>query len=98
MVRTKLINEFKQAFKEVDFLLGPTAPSVAFKIGEHADDPLEMYLTDILTVAVNLVGVPAISIPAGSSQGLPVGLQLIAPQHADRSLLAAAKQTEELLV
>jgi aspartyl-tRNA(Asn)/glutamyl-tRNA(Gln) amidotransferase subunit A len=98
IVRTKLIEEFKQAFKEVDFLLGPTAPSIAFKIGEHADDPLEMYLTDILTVAVNLVGVPAISIPAGTSQGLPVGLQLIAPERHDRSLLAAAKQTEEILV
>ncbi len=97
IVRTKLANEFKQAFKDVDFLLGPTAPSVAFKIGEHAHDPLQMYLTDIMTVAVNLVGVPAISIPAGESRGLPVGLQIVAPQHHDRILLAAAKQTEEIL-
>lgn len=97
-VRTKLVEEFKNAFKEVDFLIGPTAPTVAFKIGEYVHDPLQMYLTDIMTVAVNLTGVPAISIPAGQSQGLPVGLQLVAPQHADRSLLAAAKQTEEILV
>ncbi len=97
IVRTKLANEFKQAFTEVDFLLGPTAPTVAFKIGEHAHDPLQMYLTDIMTVAVNLVGAPAISIPAGLSHGLPVGLQLIAPPREDRSLLAVAKQTEEIL-
>lgn len=96
-VRTKLINEFADAFRQVDFLLGPTAPTTAFKIGEHASDPLAMYLTDIMTVAVNLAGVPAISLPCGQSDGLPVGLQLIAPQRADRALLAIAKNTEELL-
>ena len=96
-VRTKLINEFNEAFKQVDFLLGPTAPETAFKIGENTADPLKMYLTDIMTVAVNLVGVPAISIPAGVSNGLPVGLQLIAPQQADRALLAVAHRTEEVL-
>ena len=92
-VRTKLINEFNEAFSQVDFLLGPTAPEVAFKIGEHSD-PLKMYLTDIMTVAVNLAGVPAVSIPAGLSDDLPVGLQLIAPQHADRALLSIAKAAE----
>jgi aspartyl-tRNA(Asn)/glutamyl-tRNA(Gln) amidotransferase subunit A len=97
-VRTKLINEFNAVFATVDFLLGPTAPSVAFKIGENVNDPLKMYLTDIMTVAVNLVGVPAISIPAGLSEGLPVGLQLIAPQKQDRALLGLAQATEELLV
>jgi len=96
-VRTKLINEFNQAFDKVDFLLGPTSPGVAFKIGEHVADPLQMYLTDIMTVAVNLVGVPAISIPAGTSENLPVGLQLIAPQRADRALLGFAKATEEVV-
>lgn len=96
-VRTKLINEFAAAFEQVDFLVGPTAPSTAFKIGQNAHDPLQMYLTDIMTVAANLVGVPAISIPAGMSGGLPVGLQLIAPQRADRALLGIAKATEELL-
>lgn len=96
-VRTKLINEFNAAFEQVDFLLGPTAPMTAFKIGENAHDPLQMYLTDIMTVAVNLAGIPAISIPAGVVDGLPVGLQLMAPQRADRALLGIAHTTEELL-
>lgn len=96
-VRTKLINEFNEVFQSVDFLIGPTAPSIAFKIGENTSDPLKMYLTDIMTVAANLVGVPAISIPAGTSEGMPVGLQLMAPQRQDAQLLAFAKQTEELL-
>ena len=96
-VRTKLINEFTEAFSRVDFLIGPTAPMTAFKIGENADDPLQMYLTDIMTVAANLAGVPAISLPCGLDEGLPVGLQIIAPQRADRELLAVAKATEEVL-
>ena len=62
-----------------------------------ANDPLEMYLSDVMTVAANLVGIPAISIPAGVSEGLPVGLQLMAPQRADRALLSIAKLTEELI-
>lgn len=95
-VRTKLINEFNEAFKSVDFLVGPTAPVTAFKIGENTKDPLAMYLTDIMTVAVNLVGVPAISIPSGTSNDLPVGLQLIAPQKKDRELLSLAAETESL--
>jgi aspartyl-tRNA(Asn)/glutamyl-tRNA(Gln) amidotransferase subunit A len=95
-VRTKLINEFNDAFAQVDFLLGPTAPSTAFKIGENVDDPLKMYLIDIMTVAANLVGVPSISVPCGMAQGLPVGLQLMAAQHADRELLSLAKTFEEL--
>jgi aspartyl-tRNA(Asn)/glutamyl-tRNA(Gln) amidotransferase subunit A len=97
-VRTKLIKEFEQAFQNVDFLLGPTAPTTAFKIGEKSDDPLQMYLNDIMTVAVNLVGAPAISLPAGAGPGLPVGLQLIAPQRQDRELLQLAAAAEEVLV
>lgn len=96
-LRTELINEFNEAFDKVDLLLGPTAPTPAFEIGANTEDPLQMYLTDIMTVAVNLVGVPAISIPAGTADGLPVGLQLMAPQRADRKLLNAAKATEALL-
>ncbi len=95
-LRTKLIREFDEVFKSVDFLVGPTAPDVAFEIGKHSD-PLQMYLTDIMTVAANLVGVPAISIPAGLVDGLPVGLQLMAPQLNDRPLLALAHKTEEVL-
>ncbi|HUD06219.1 MAG TPA: Asp-tRNA(Asn)/Glu-tRNA(Gln) amidotransferase subunit GatA [Candidatus Saccharimonadales bacterium] len=96
-VRTKLINEFNEVFEEVDFLVGPTAPMTAFRIGEKTDDPLKMYLLDIMTVAANLVGVPAISLPAGDLDNLPVGLQLIAPQRADRALLNLAKAVEGVL-
>lgn len=97
-VRTKLVNEFTNALNKVDFLVGPTAPEIAFKIGANTDDPLKMYLTDIMTVAVNLVGVPAISIPSGTVNDMPVGVQLIAPQKCDRELLAFAASVEALLV
>jgi aspartyl-tRNA(Asn)/glutamyl-tRNA(Gln) amidotransferase subunit A len=97
-VRTKLINEFTAAFKQVDYLLGPVAPTTAFKIGENANDPLQMYLCDVMTVAANMVGNPSISLPAGFSDNLPVGLQLMAPHREDQELLALAKQTQELLV
>lgn len=96
-VRTKVIQEFEAAFKEVDYLIGPTAPEVAFKIGENADDPLKMYLTDIMTVAANLAGLPAISIPCGSVEGLPVGLQLMAGQRCDRQLLTVATAAEAIV-
>jgi aspartyl-tRNA(Asn)/glutamyl-tRNA(Gln) amidotransferase subunit A len=96
-VRTKLIQEFESAFKDVDFLVGPVAPTVAFKIGQNTADPLQMYLSDVMTVAVNLVGIPAISIPAGLSQNLPVGLQLMAPQRKDHELLKLAQKAEEAL-
>lgn len=96
-VRTKIINEFNEAFKQVDFLLGPVAPTTAFKIGQNANDPLAMYLADVMTVGANLAGVPAISLPAGESDGLPVGIQLIAPQKADHALLGLAKTAEEVL-
>jgi aspartyl-tRNA(Asn)/glutamyl-tRNA(Gln) amidotransferase subunit A len=97
-VRTKLINEFTAAFENFDFLLGPTGPTAAFQLGSNTQDPLAMYLNDVMTVAVNLVGVPAISIPLGTAEGgLPVGLQLIAPQRAERELLAAAAAIEGVI-
>lgn len=96
-VRTKLIKEFEAAFEKVDFMIGAVSPTGPFKIGEKSDDPLQMYLADLFMVGANLAGVPAISVPAGMSDGLPVGLQIMAPQRADRQLLAMAKQTEELL-
>mgnify|MGYP001355370122 CR=1 FL=1 len=97
LVRTKLINEFNDAFNKVDFLVGPTSPITAFKVGEKIDDPLKMYLIDIMTVAANLTGSPAISVPAGRSDGMPVGLQIIAPWGEDMSLLnIAAAITEEI--
>jgi aspartyl-tRNA(Asn)/glutamyl-tRNA(Gln) amidotransferase subunit A len=95
-VRSKIIAEFDAAFSGVDFLIGPTAPNTAFKIGERINDPLKMYLTDIMTVGANISGHPAISVPIGEDSGLPVGMQIIAPQRADRQLLLAAKAFEEL--
>lgn len=97
-VRTKLINEFAAAFGKHDLLIGPVSPTTAFKLGQNSEDPLGMYLVDIMTVAANLVGVPAVSIPAGMVEGLPVGLQMMAAQRQDRQLLVAAKQMEALLV
>lgn len=96
-VRTRLVEEFEAAFAECDLLLGPTAPTAAFAMGAKAHDPLAMYLNDVMTVAVNLVGAPAISIPAGMTAGLPYGLQLIAPQRAEGELLSAAAAAEELI-
>ena len=96
-VRTKLIQEFDEAFKQYDFLVGPVSPTLPFKIGEKNDDPLQMYLADLLVTGSNLAGICAISVPAGLVDGLPVGLQIMAPQRADRKLLLFARQTEELL-
>ena len=97
LVRTKIISEFEQAYKKFDILIGPTAPMNAFKIGENIDDPLKMYLTDVITVSANLVGSPAISIPAGLVGGLPSGIQLMAPQNKDKFLLSVAKKIEEIV-
>ncbi len=96
-VRTKLINEFHQAFNKVDFLLGPTTATPAFKVGELVNDPLAMYLNDIMTVAGNLVGVPAIVLPVGSVGALPVGMQLIAAHKKDKELLNFAKSIEGIV-
>lgn len=96
-VRTKIIKELEQAFSKYDFLLGPTAPSTAFKIGAKSGDPLQMYLTDILAVAANIAGIPAISLPAGKANNLPVGLQIMATHGADRKLLGIARAFEELV-
>ncbi len=98
VVRTKLINEFKEAFNSHDFLVGAVSPSSPFKIGEKAKDPLKMYLSDLYVTGANLAGIPAISVPAGYSEGLSVGLQILAPQKKDRQLLSAAKAFEEIAV
>jgi aspartyl-tRNA(Asn)/glutamyl-tRNA(Gln) amidotransferase subunit A len=79
-------------FKEYDFLLLPTAPTTAFKIGENIDEPITMYLQDIFTVHANLAGIPAISLPLGThSNGMPIGLQLMAAKHEDAALLTFSK-------
>ena len=91
--RTLLINEFNALFEQYDMLLLPTAPTPAFGLGENSDDPLKMYLADIMTVPASLAGLPALNVPAGVSQaGLPIGAQLIGPMQSDASLLAVATQ------
>jgi aspartyl-tRNA(Asn)/glutamyl-tRNA(Gln) amidotransferase subunit A len=96
-VRTQLIGEFDRAFEKYDLLLGPTSPSPAFRLGEKSGDPLQLYLEDVMTVAPNLVGIPAVSLPMGMVRGLPVGLQLMAPQREERRLLAVACAAEGIL-
>ena len=97
IVRTKLIQEFDAVLSEVDCLVGPVAPNTAFTIGENTDDPLKMYLVDMMTVGPSMVGVPAISIPCQVRSGMPVGLQIIAAQHKDRELLGIASAAEKVI-
>ncbi|XOB99269.1 Asp-tRNA(Asn)/Glu-tRNA(Gln) amidotransferase subunit GatA [Deinococcota bacterium DY0809b] len=88
--RRRIAAEFAQAFREVDLLVTPTTPTPAFRLGAKLDDPLEMYLSDVDTVAVNLAGLPALSLPAGFEEGLPLGVQLIAPALAEDRLFDLA--------
>jgi aspartyl-tRNA(Asn)/glutamyl-tRNA(Gln) amidotransferase subunit A len=93
-VRTLVRRDFEKAFSGVDALLAPTTPSVAFPIGEKTDDPLEMYLSDVYTVPINIAGNCAISIPAGLAHGLPVGLQIIGPPLGEETVLRVAHAFE----
>lgn len=94
--RTLLINEFNELFKVYDVLIGPVAPTPAFKLGENTEDPVKMYLADIMTVPASLAGLPAISVPAGTTEnGLPVGVQLIGQRRDDAKLLALAASMED---
>ena len=93
--RTVLINEFNALFEQYDFLLMPTAPTPAFGIGENADDPVKMYLADVMTVPPSLAGLPALSVPAGvNTQGLPIGAQLVGRAKSDAALIALAGSME----
>lgn len=94
-IRRLIKNDFQEAFRDVDILLGPTAPGPAFKIGEKVDDPISMYLQDIYTIASNLAGLPAMSIPAGFNAGLPIGVQLIGNYLEEGRLLNAAHQFQQ---
>ena len=91
--RTLIIDEYNKAFKDVDFLLTPVSSNPAFKIGEKVNDPLSMYLEDVMSVPVNLAGLPALAFPAGKTDtGLPVGLQLIGPRRSDAALIKFAEE------
>lgn len=94
-IRRLISNDFTEAFKNVDVIVGPTSPTTAFKLGEKADDPVSMYLSDIYTIAVNLAGLPGMSIPAGQVNGLPVGLQLIGNYWAESKLFNIAHQFQQ---
>jgi len=95
-VRTLIRREFAGVFEDVDVIAGPVVPEVAFKIGEKVDDPLAMYMTDSLVCAVNVAGVPAISVPAGFAHELPVGLQLIGPAFGEENLFRVGHAYEQV--
>jgi aspartyl-tRNA(Asn)/glutamyl-tRNA(Gln) amidotransferase subunit A len=96
-VRTVIAREFAAAFQRFDVLLSPTSPTVAFRIGEKSENPLAMYLADVLTIPPNMAGLPGLSIPCGLSEGLPVGLQLIGPQLSENTLFRAGHALERAL-
>jgi aspartyl-tRNA(Asn)/glutamyl-tRNA(Gln) amidotransferase subunit A len=96
-VRTLIVQDFARAFEGVDLIASPTSPSVAFRLGERTADPLSMYLADVCTIPVSLAGLPAISIPCGLSEGLPVGLQLAAPAFQENALFDASHALEQAI-
>jgi aspartyl-tRNA(Asn)/glutamyl-tRNA(Gln) amidotransferase subunit A len=95
-LRRLIAQDFEQAFKQCDVIMGPAAPGIAFKAGEKADDPVAMYLEDLYTIAVNLAGLPGMSVPAGFSQGLPVGLQIIGNYFDEARMLGAGHQYQQV--
>ncbi|MBQ1417249.1 MAG: Asp-tRNA(Asn)/Glu-tRNA(Gln) amidotransferase subunit GatA, partial [Selenomonas sp.] len=95
-VRTLVAEDYAKAFEQVDVILAPVAPTTAFKIGEMAGDPLQMYLQDACTVPLNLAGLPGISIPCGmSSKGMPIGMQLIGKALDEETIIRAAYTYEQ---
>jgi aspartyl-tRNA(Asn)/glutamyl-tRNA(Gln) amidotransferase subunit A len=95
-IRRLISDDFREAFKKVDVIMGPTTPTLAFKLGEKLDDPVSMYLSDIYTIATNLAGLPGLSIPAGFVDGLPVGLQLTGNYFEEGKLLNIAHQYQQI--
>jgi aspartyl-tRNA(Asn)/glutamyl-tRNA(Gln) amidotransferase subunit A len=94
-VRTLVAKDFEQVFSRVDAVISPTAPTAAFRLGERTADPLAMYATDILTLPANLAGISGISVPAGFSDGLPVGLQVLGPYMGEATCLRVAAVAED---
>ncbi|WP_045226662.1 Asp-tRNA(Asn)/Glu-tRNA(Gln) amidotransferase subunit GatA [Methyloterricola oryzae] len=95
-IRRLISEDFRQAFEEVDVIMGPTSPSVAFRFGEKSADPIAMYLSDIYTIAVNLAGLPGMSVPVGFSKGLPVGMQIIGNYFSESRLLNVAHRYQQV--
>jgi aspartyl-tRNA(Asn)/glutamyl-tRNA(Gln) amidotransferase subunit A len=95
-IRRLIANDFIAAFKQCDVIMGPTSPSTAFRIGEKASDPVQMYLSDIYTIAVNLAGLPGLSLPCGFASGLPAGLQLIGDYFSEARLLNVAHRYQQV--
>ena len=95
--RTVIIRDFETAFARFDYVISPTSPTVAFRVGERTADPLAMYLSDLCTIPVNLAGLPGLSLPAGFSEGLPVGLQFVGPHFSEQGMLDAAYALEQKL-
>ncbi|MBM6585729.1 Asp-tRNA(Asn)/Glu-tRNA(Gln) amidotransferase subunit GatA [Pediococcus acidilactici] len=93
-VRTLIIDDFNKVFENYDLIIGPTAPTPAYKIGAEVDDPTTMYMNDVLTIPVNLAGLPAMSLPAGFSEGMPVGLQMIAKPFDEQTMYQAGAAFE----
>ena len=96
-VRTRIVEDFRTAFERVDLVVTPTSPTVAFKLGERTADPLAMYLSDYYTTPMSLAGIPAVSIPCGLSEGLPVGLQVVGPAFSESRILDAAHALERAI-
>ena len=97
-MRTLIAQDFDRVFADVDVLMSPTSPTPAWQLGAKLDDPMAMYLQDVATIPANLAGIPGISVPAGLSEGLPVGVQFLAPALADDRLYNAGAALERLLV
>ncbi|NLT27534.1 MAG: Asp-tRNA(Asn)/Glu-tRNA(Gln) amidotransferase subunit GatA, partial [Dehalococcoidales bacterium] len=95
-VRTLIRREFDSAFEKYDALVTPTTPTVPFKIGEKAQDPIQMYLSDIFTIPINIAGVPAITVPGGFADGLPIGLQVIGKPFAEETILKVAHAYQQV--
>jgi aspartyl-tRNA(Asn)/glutamyl-tRNA(Gln) amidotransferase subunit A len=96
-VRTKIADDFRTVFERFDFVATPTSPWVAFTLGAKTDDPLAMYLNDFCTVPMPLAGIPALSIPSGLSEGMPVGFQLAGPAFSENRMLEAAYALEQAI-
>jgi aspartyl-tRNA(Asn)/glutamyl-tRNA(Gln) amidotransferase subunit A len=94
-VRTLIKEDFTNVFEKYDVIVGPTTPSASFKCGSMVKDPLTMYMNDILTIPVNLAGVPAISVPCGFSDGLPIGLQIIGKHFDEKTIYQVAHAFEQ---